>query len=66
MNIRELAALTSTDVRQICYLIAEGFMPPPHGGRANADYGDDHVAAVHRYTRLRQLGFPPSAIKLLL
>ena len=66
MNIRELVTLTGIAERQIRYLIAEGFMPPPHGGRSNADYGDDHVAAIRRYTRLRELGFPPAAIKLLL
>jgi len=66
MNIRELTALTSLPERQVRYLIAEGFMPPPRGGRSNADYGDDHVAAIGRYARLRELGFPPAAIKLLL
>ena len=39
---------------------------PPRGGRANAEYGDDHVVAIERYARLRDLGFPPAAIKLLL
>src|SRR5437016_6724124 len=66
MNIRELVRLTGIAERQIRYLIAEGFMPPPHGGRSNADYGDEHVAAIHRYARLKDLGFPPAAIKLLL
>jgi MerR family transcriptional regulator, copper efflux regulator len=66
MNIRDLTARTGLAERQIRYLIAEGFMPPPRGGRANADYDDDHVAAITRYTRLRDLGFPPAAIKLLL
>ncbi len=66
MNIRALTTLTGLPERQIRYLIAEGFMPPPRGGRSNADYGDDHVAAIGRYRRLRQLGFPPAAIKLLL
>lgn len=66
MNIRELVTLTDIAERQIRYLIAEGFMPPPHGGRSNADYGDDHVSAIRRYARLRELGFPPAAIKLLL
>jgi DNA-binding transcriptional MerR regulator len=66
MNIRELAARTGLAERQIRYLIDEGFIPPPRGGRANADYEDDHVAAIARYTRLRDLGFPPAAIKLLL
>jgi DNA-binding transcriptional MerR regulator len=66
MNIRELTSRTGLAERQIRYLIAEGFMPPPRGGRANADYDEDHVAAITRYTRLRDLGFPPAAIKLLL
>ncbi len=66
MHIRDLVAATGIVERQVRYLIAEGFMPPPRGGRANADYGDDHVAAIRRYTRLRDIGFPPAAIKLLL
>jgi len=66
VNIRDLAVLTGVAERQIRYLIAEGFMPAPRGGRSNADYGDDHAAAIRRYMRLRELGFPPAAIKLLL
>lgn len=66
MNIRELVSVTGIAERQVRYLIAEGFMPAPRGGRSNADYGDDHVAAIRRYVRLRDLGFPPAAIKLLL
>lgn len=66
MNIRELTSRTGIAERQVRYLISEGFIPSPRGGRANADYGEDHVAAIHRYMRLRDLGFPPSAIKLLL
>ena len=66
MHIRELTARTGTTERQVRYLIAEGFVPSPSGGRANADYGDEHVTAIARYGRLRDLGFPPAAIKLLL
>jgi MerR family copper efflux transcriptional regulator len=66
MNMRELTRRTRVTERQVRYLIAEGFIPPPRGGRATADYGDDHVAAIRRYDRLRELGFPPAAIKLLL
>lgn len=66
MHIRELCSKTGIPERQVRYLISEGFIPPPRGGRANADYGDDHVAAVRRYLRLREVGFPPAAIKLLL
>ena len=66
MNIRELTALTGIAERQVRYLIAEGFMPGPRGGRAHAEYDQDHVLTIQRYTRLHDLGFPPSAIKLLL
>ena len=66
MNLRELAVLTGVAERQIRYLIAEGFVAPPNGGRAHADYGDDHVAAIGRYTALRRTGLLPAAIKLLL
>ena len=65
MKIHELSEVTNIPVRQVRYLIAEGLMPAPRGGRAHADYGEDHVAAIQRYTRLRELGFPPAAIKLL-
>jgi len=66
MRMNELTDLSGIAERQVRYLIAEGFIPPPRGGRANADYGEDHVAAIQRYVRLRDLGFPPAAIKLLL
>jgi MerR family transcriptional regulator, copper efflux regulator len=66
MHIKELIARTGITERQVRYLIAEGFVPPPRGGRANANYGEDHVAAVTRYGHLRDAGFPPAAIKLLL
>ncbi|MCX7376774.1 MAG: helix-turn-helix domain-containing protein [Alphaproteobacteria bacterium] len=66
MNIRDLAAATGVAERQVRYLIAEGFIPPPRGGRATAEYGADHVAAITRYQRLRELGFPPAAIRVLL
>lgn len=66
MHIGELKKRTGTTERQVRYLIAEGFVPPPRGGRSNADYGEDHVTAINRYGRLRDLGFPPAAIRLLL
>jgi len=66
MNIRDLSSRTGTPERQIRYMIAEGFVPPPRGGRAHADYGDDHVVAIRRYTALRQRGLPPQAIRVLL
>jgi MerR family transcriptional regulator, copper efflux regulator len=65
LNIHDLTTLTGETARQIRYLIAEGLMPPPAGGRANADYGDVHVAAIRTFQRLRSLGFRPAAIRLL-
>lgn len=66
MRMRELIKKTGLAERQVRFLVAQGFIPPPRGGRANADYGDDHVSAILRYTRLKELGFPPAAIRLLL
>jgi MerR family copper efflux transcriptional regulator len=66
VNIRDLAATTGISERQVRYLISEGFMPPPTGGRARAQYDDAHVAAIRRYGRLKDLGFPPAAIRKLL
>jgi MerR family transcriptional regulator, copper efflux regulator len=66
MHIRELVARTGISERQVRYLIAEGFMPPPAGGLALADYSDAHVEAIQRYLSLRELGFPPAAIRKLL
>ena len=34
-------------------------MPAPTGGRAHADYGEEHMTAIGRYLRLKELGFPP-------
>ncbi|MDX2308300.1 MAG: helix-turn-helix domain-containing protein [Hyphomicrobium sp.] len=66
MKLRELSTLTGEPERQIRYMIAEGFVPPPSGGRATADYGEEHVAAIRRYASLRQQGFPPQAIRVLI
>ncbi len=66
MKLAELSEQTGVSARQVRYLIAERFIPPPTGGRANARYGDEHIAAIRRYTRLRNLGFSPASIRILL
>jgi DNA-binding transcriptional MerR regulator len=66
LKFDELVSITGTTPRQIRYLIAERFVPPPIGGRTYATYNDTHVTVIHRYERLRGLGFPPAAIRLLL
>lgn len=66
MRLKDLIKQTGLAERQVRYLITEGFIPPPKGGRANADYGDSHVSGIKRYLALKDLGFPPAAIRLLL
>ena len=66
MTMRELTKTTGYTARQVRYLIAEGFVPPPTGGRANAVYGDVHVSAIERYQHLRAAGFSPASIRLLM
>lgn len=41
-------------------------MPAPTGGRAHAFYGEEHFEAIKRYLKLRQLGFSPASIRVLL
>lgn len=66
MKLRELSERTGVAPRQVRYLIAEGFVPPPTGGRAHASYGKEHVDAIQRYQRLKALGLSPAAIRVLL
>ena len=66
LTFDDLVNVTGNTPRQIRYLIAEGFVPPPVGTRASAPYSDVHVTAIRRYERMRSLGFPPAAIRLLL
>lgn len=65
MTLRELTAKTGFTPRQIRFLIAEGFCPGPSGGRKFAQYGEEHLKAIRRHQRLRELGFPPAAIRRL-
>ena len=66
MRLKDLIKQTGLAERQVRYLITEGFIPPPKGGRATADYGHSHVSGIKRYLALKDLGFPPAAIRLLL
>lgn len=49
--------------RFVRFLVAEGVIPAPRGGRANADYGNDHVSGVRRYLQLRDLGLSAARTK---
>jgi hypothetical protein len=51
--------------RFVRYLIAENIIPPPQGGRANADYGAAHLAGIRRYLALRDHGYTAAAAKEL-
>jgi DNA-binding transcriptional MerR regulator len=67
MNIHALIErIPGLTPRQVRFLISEGFVPPPRGGRATASYGEDHVAAILRYQRLREAGLPPAAIRVVM
>ncbi|HLY56992.1 MAG TPA: helix-turn-helix domain-containing protein [Stellaceae bacterium] len=67
MNIHALIdRVPGLTPRHVRFLIAEGFVPPPRGGRATASYGEDHVAAILRYQRLREAGLPPAAIRVVM
>jgi len=49
--------------RFVRFLIAEGVIPPPSGGRSNADYGEEHLAGIRRYLQLRDLGLTAARSK---
>jgi MerR family copper efflux transcriptional regulator len=66
VNMTELLAAAGDErvtPRFVRFLVAEGVIPSPRGGRANADYGDDHVGGIRRYLRLRDLGLSASRVK---
>lgn len=51
--------------RQVRFLIFKKLCPPPGGGRKFAEYGEQHLAALRQYRRLRELKFSLDAIGLL-
>jgi len=65
MDIHDFTALVGETPRQIRFLVAEGFIPSPTGGRARAQYGAEHAEAVRRYRWLREQ-YAPQQIKLLM
>jgi DNA-binding transcriptional MerR regulator len=65
MDIHEFTTLVGETPRQIRFLVAQKFIPPPTGGRAHAQYGPEHVEAVRRYRQLRSR-YSPAQIKLLM
>ncbi len=61
----EFCERTGLTPREVRFLIAEGFMPSPDGGRAHATYGAAHLEAVAFYKDARRKGLKPSDIKKL-
>ncbi len=66
MKLPDLCRLTGVSARQVRYLISENIVPPPTGGRAHARYDDRHVQAVRRYQQLKEMGFAPASIRILM
>lgn len=68
MNLTQLietAADPRVNPRFVRFLIAEGVIPAPSGGRTYATYGADHLHGIRRYLRLRDAGLSVAAIRLL-
>jgi MerR family transcriptional regulator, copper efflux regulator len=66
VNMTELLGVIRDErvtARFVRFLIAEGVIPAPRGGRAKAEYGDDHVQGIRRYLHLRDLGLSASRTK---
>jgi hypothetical protein len=49
--------------RFVRFLIAEGAIPGPSGGRANAEYEERHADGIRRYLSMRDLGLSAERTK---
>lgn len=65
MKVSDLAAEAGVPERLVRFLIAEGIVPPPEGGRRFARYGEHHLRAVRRYLELKEAGLTLAAIRSL-
>jgi DNA-binding transcriptional MerR regulator len=69
MNMKELleaAGGGQVTARFVRFLVSEGVIPPPTGGRAHATYDERHLHGVVNYGRLRRLGLSPAQVKSVL
>jgi len=69
MNMSELieaAGGGQVTARFVRFLISEGVIPAPTGGRAHASYDADHLHGIISYVRLRGLGLSPAQVKSIL
>jgi DNA-binding transcriptional MerR regulator len=68
VDIRELAELAEMPVRNVRYLISEGFVDQPaarEGVKLGRDYGDRHLLQLRTYKKLRDAGLSQQAIRLM-
>jgi DNA-binding transcriptional MerR regulator len=68
MKLPELIAAAAdprVTPRFVRFLIAEGLISSPSGGRTYATYNAAHLSGIRRYLRLRDMGLSISAIKAL-
>lgn len=54
--MHELEEATGLPPRLIRFLVAEGVVPPPQGGRRHAEYGDAHLRAIRIYQAAKREG----------
>ncbi|MBV9251466.1 MAG: MerR family transcriptional regulator [Acetobacteraceae bacterium] len=59
----EAAGCPEVTPRFVRFLISEGIINPPSGGRAHADYGEAHLRGILTYLRLRGLGFSLTQVR---
>ena len=62
-DLIEAAGREQVTPRFVRFLIAEGVLDPPLGGRARAEYGAAHLRGIVNYLRLRELGFSLTQVK---
>ena len=65
MRLSEVLCRTGITARQLRYLVSEGFVPAPVGGRGRTGYGEKHVRAIDRYMSLKRMGISRSSIRIL-
>jgi DNA-binding transcriptional MerR regulator len=67
VDIRKLADLAAMPVRNVRYLITEGFVdhPDTKDGAVNAVYGERHLAQLRLYQTLRDAGCSQQEIRAM-
>jgi DNA-binding transcriptional MerR regulator len=66
MKLNELIEAAGHDKvtpRFVRFLISEGIIDPPSGGRAHASYDEAHLRGILNYVRLRDRGFSLTQVK---